>query len=101
MPELSKAEMARSNDASYASTGKMEGPVPEQKNTPPEATKGSGPESGPSVPGPRKRTFVPIPGAKVIRCISCDRFIGEVKGTIEKGRFYCRHCGQVNLISMA
>jgi hypothetical protein len=78
---------------------KMEGHAPEPKNTPSEATSSSGPETRPSVTGPRKKTYVPIPGAKVVRCIACDRFIGEVKGTIEKGRFLCRSCGQMNLIS--
>lgn len=89
------------NDAKNASeTRKMEGPAPEPKNTPPEAIKSSGTETSPSVPGPRKKTYVPIPGAKVIRCVSCDRFIGEVKGSIEKGRFLCRSCGQMNLIQL-
>ena len=86
-------------DAENASAGKTEGPDPEPKKTPPEATTGSGPESNPSKPGPRKRTYVPIEGAKVIKCMSCDRFIAEVKGNVEKGRFLCRACGMMNLMS--
>lgn len=90
------------NDAENASkTGKMEGLAPEPKNTPPEATKSSGTETNPSVPGPRKKkTYASIPGAKVIRCVQCDRFIGEFTGTIDKGRFLCRSCGQMNLVSI-
>jgi len=78
-------------NAQNAQQGKSEVPDPESKKTPPEA-KNSGPESSTSVPGPRKRYNATVKGAKELRCLQCNGFIGEVKGTVEWSRFLCHRC---------
>ncbi len=77
--------------------GKTEVPGPEP--TPAKAKDSSGAESSSSVKVPRKRFNVTIKGSRELRCMGCDGFIGEVKGSVEKSRFVCRKCGQLNSFS--
>lgn len=86
-PSFFEAEME--NDEKTSDAGKTEEPV--SGTRPPEAKMSSENENA-SVPGPRRRHYPAMPGARELRCMTCNGFIGEVKGILDWSRFKCHRC---------